>query len=483
MFGLRLIPPHRRLAAKLIGFFVGVATTFALAIVVADTETARIRSLARVITADVEPKLSLLVSMRSTMRQYEIQADDFFAACADPSCTPLGLDEHGERLHFLWSHYAALKAFPGERELRPSFDRELRRLDAAMTGALEPLRRGDMREGRARFAATEKLFDDLDTTVGRILEVNRSYARATTVEMDGCARRALVLSVALGLLGVAFAATAATLAVRAVRREERLLRRRAEDLDQFAGRVAHDIVNPLLVIDSALYAARHGADEGGRKALEVIQGALDYSRGLVRALLEFARSGASVPAAARHADLRATAQAVIEQLEPAARHDRVALELEPSVDGLVACSDGVLASVLANLVENGMKHMGASETRRVMVRAAPVGEAMLRIEIADTGPGIDPSVRERIFEPFVRGRRSRTPGYGLGLAIVKRLVDAHGGRVGFASYDARGSSFWVELPRVPEMPARSGFSCGDPSEARRPAHGATDENPGGVALG
>ena len=88
--------------------------------------------------------------------------------------------------------------------------------------------------------------------------------------------------------------------------------------------------------------------------------------------------------------------------------------------------------------------------RSFRLRAAADVERGLRVEIADTGPGIEPRHLPRLFERFYRvdsGRSRDMGGTGLGLSIVKHLVEAMGGTIGVESTPGRGSTFWFTLPR------------------------------------
>ena len=102
-----------------------------------------------------------------------------------------------------------------------------------------------------------------------------------------------------------------------------------------------------------------------------------------------------------------------------------------------------------------MKYIGDRPERRVTVRVIERKEAV-RVEVADTGPGIPEELREEIFQPYVRGTASDQPGIGLGLATVKRIAETHGGSVGVETALGRGSVFWFELPRPAPGPAISG---------------------------
>jgi len=103
-----------------------------------------------------------------------------------------------------------------------------------------------------------------------------------------------------------------------------------------------------------------------------------------------------------------------------------------------------LQRVLFNLIQNAIHHTPPDGS--VTVRAQDV-DGGVEIEVADTGQGIAPEQRERVFEPFFRGDASRTaPGAGLGLAISRAIVEAHGGRIWLEPAAPRGTRVRFTLP-------------------------------------
>lgn len=121
-------------------------------------------------------------------------------------------------------------------------------------------------------------------------------------------------------------------------------------------------------------------------------------------------------------------------------------------------------TIIRQLVDNAQLY---TDTGGIAIGAAHTGE-FVQIDIADTGPGIDPAMHERIFERFERGTRpgegidSQERGIGLGLAIVKHLVERHGGRVWVTSTPGEGSVFSFTLRHANDMgsPAKEDTALG-----------------------
>jgi signal transduction histidine kinase len=102
-----------------------------------------------------------------------------------------------------------------------------------------------------------------------------------------------------------------------------------------------------------------------------------------------------------------------------------------------------LQRVLFNLIQNAIRHTPADGS--VVVRAEPVADGV-EIEVADSGEGIAPEERERVFTAFYRGDAARTSGgAGLGLAVSRAIVEAHGGRIWLAD-SSEGTRVRFSLP-------------------------------------
>ncbi|HEY6001634.1 MAG TPA: HAMP domain-containing sensor histidine kinase, partial [Anaeromyxobacter sp.] len=231
-------------------------------------------------------------------------------------------------------------------------------------------------------------------------------------------RRAFGVAIALsfvGALALAMVARRWALAEAARRREgERGIR--GDALARMGAMVAHEIRNPLGVIrgSAELVRARSGAalsKPDGEALLDII-GEADRLRRLTDDFLDLARDPAIAPAAL---DVSAIAEGAARAVGRS--HGALALHVEGTARA--HADPARLHQVLSNLLVNASQ----AGARNAWVRA-DVHEGTARIVVRDDGPGVDPAVRPRLFEPFATGRAEGT---GLGLALSKRLVELHGG--------------------------------------------------------
>jgi signal transduction histidine kinase len=352
----------------------------------------------------------------------------------------------------LRDHLAAVAAFP------PPVARDLPRAvadaDAAfgeagrlyLSGDIESARRIDMhtpahRADLALATANREAAGEIDREAAAIVALHARLRRIAPVP------DAIAAVFALTLLG--FAVSSSRRHARLVDERKRDAERRAEELELFAGRVAHDIRNPVTAaaLQVGLLRRSDGYDDKTARRLEALDGSVRRINGIIDDLLAFARAGGA-------ADLRATSDVtsvvtdVLGDFDAEAQAGNIELVVGRADAALVACPEGQLASMLGNLVRNAMKYIGDRPERRVSIEVTALRGDVVRIEVADTGPGIPEDRRDTIFEPFVRIGDQRVPGIGLGLATVKRLVQAYGGRVGIEPRAGGGSRFWLELPTV-----------------------------------
>ena len=121
----------------------------------------------------------------------------------------------------------------------------------------------------------------------------------------------------------------------------------------------------------------------------------------------------------------------------------VELRLDPSVDRVFV--DAVpVQQVLVNLIRNAVEAMAESPVKRLTIRSAAAG-TMVRVSVADSGPGLDAEVADRLFEPFVS---SKAGGMGLGLSICQTIIEGQGGTIGAESGVDGGTLFFFTLIRA-----------------------------------
>jgi signal transduction histidine kinase len=220
---------------------------------------------------------------------------------------------------------------------------------------------------------------------------------------------------------------------------------------EMARRVAHEIKNPLTPIQLSVEHARRVRRAGHPQADAVLEQCLDNIQKQVGVLRQIAHE---FSAYARLPEVRpvptAVRDLVHDALAPYAAAAPPGLRVEASLpEDLppVLADRTTVVRALVNLIENALQAMPAGGSLRVAAAAdngAPPGR--VRIEVRDTGPGIDPAVLPRLFEPYFS---TKSGGTGLGLPVSRRAVEEQGGSLDIASRPGEGTVAILTLPVAP----------------------------------
>ena len=221
----------------------------------------------------------------------------------------------------------------------------------------------------------------------------------------------------------------------------------ARTREEVLGIVAHDLRNPLSVMQSTLAMLQEpGLSDGNRaKLLAVGERSARQMGRLIGDLLDITRlETGHLSLEAEPIAANALLGEVAETLRPLAAERGISLSVLPAGDSLRARADrGRVAQVLGNLVGNALKF--TPRDGRVDLKARRAGSEVI-LEVDDTGPGIPREDQSHLFTRFWQARKSDGRGVGLGLTIAKGIVEAHGGRIWVESEPGRGSRFCFTLP-------------------------------------
>lgn len=254
---------------------------------------------------------------------------------------------------------------------------------------------------------------------------------------------------------------------------------RLESIGRLAGGIAHDFNNLLMVIKSYAELAGKGlsaGDRGVRGKLNEIDRAADRAADLIRQLLAFGRRQVLKPEVVHVNEMVVGLEGMLSRIIG----DDVQLEVELDDDaGCTRVDPALLEQVIVNLAVNARDAMprgGVLGIRTRSVSGLPNGEAEIgddvysvELTVSDSGSGIAPEIRDRIFEPYFTTKEMEK-GTGLGLATVYGIVEQSGGTIDVESAPGQGSTFRVRLLQVKERPA---VAVEPAPESRRSVAGET----------
>ncbi len=225
-------------------------------------------------------------------------------------------------------------------------------------------------------------------------------------------------------------------------------------LGTMAGMLAHDFRGPMTVIRGyAETLLEEGVDPVlVRQRAQLIVQMVDRLERMTGETLDFARGGGRL--------VRRTlpARMLLAELAATVRQEVVGLEVEEDArlgnEVVVAVDVDKLRRVVGNLAANARDAMGGRGRLHLAATLVTALTSLLELTVADDGPGVPESLRERLFDPFVtHGKKSGT---GLGLAVARRFVEDHGGTIELLPADEvrRGACFRIRLPlAAPGTPA------------------------------
>ena len=229
-------------------------------------------------------------------------------------------------------------------------------------------------------------------------------------------------------------------------------------ISRLSGGVAHEIKNPLNAILLRLDLLRARLEAGQEP--EELAGEIDVlSKEVVRldrvvkTFLDFSRP---VEVKLQELDLKALIQEIVDFIRPQAEAAGIAVVVRlPEDDAFIQGDADLLKQALLNLVTNAVEAMQertngdqaeaseAGNQLEVALSHDPAGEGRFALEISDTGPGIPPAKREKVFQLYFT---TKEKGSGIGLAMTYRAVQLHNGTITFRTASGQGTTFRIELP-------------------------------------
>jgi two-component system sensor kinase FixL len=221
-------------------------------------------------------------------------------------------------------------------------------------------------------------------------------------------------------------------------------------MGEMASTLAHELNQPLSAISNYLKGSRRLLESSANEQSSTLREALDKAAEqalragqIIRRLRDFVARGESEHRVENIIKLveEASALALVGAKEQAIR---VLFRFDAKTESALA--DKIqIQQVLLNLMRNAVEAMQDSPKRELLLEAAPTGNDMVRIAVADTGSGIAPDVLSQLFQPFVTTKQQ---GMGVGLSICRTIVESHGGQIWAEPNPGGGTVFNFTLRSV-----------------------------------
>ena len=314
----------------------------------AEWRAARTHDLTSEIATNESPSILYLAAARAELRDLQrlLNTHVLLTSTGRPSSTQ-PLKDVRDRLRQNLQSYFALPALPAEKVLWQRIDKELTDVDVLVGQIMEAT--AQRRFGEAQKLLVEELPDAIDDEADAIIadiQLNASRVREVAELIEGERRTRTLWVFGLDGVSVALAVSLAVLALRTLSRQEAIVRRRQEELEGFAGRVAHDLLNPIAAAEMSLAATERGAAGNERLTGLVARGrrSLARARALVDDLFAFAQAGAR-PLPGASTSVAEAVEGVIEEMRASAVERGISIAVTPArLRASVGCANGVLAS-------------------------------------------------------------------------------------------------------------------------------------------
>ena len=209
--------------------------------------------------------------------------------------------------------------------------------------------------------------------------------------------------------------------------------------------LAHEFKTPLTAIKAAASSILDEGPPAQKELVTVIEEESDRLDSLVSETIRMARIEAGdLHLERRPHTVRELITAGLAKMRILLEDREVHIEIEPDLPPVMADAE-LIGLTIRQLLTNALKY--ASPESPIVIRAAAAA-GTVKISVKDSGPGIAPKERQRIFEKYyrVQDNMDRIPGTGMGLTIARDIVDAHGGDIWVESVTGQGSEFFFTLP-------------------------------------